>query len=216
VNIEGTRNIVEGAKASNSYLAYVSTDYVFSGEKGSYREEDEPDPLNFYGKTKLEGEKIVASSGLDYLIARTSVIYGARPARGKVNFALWVLEKLKKDEQINALVDQYVSPTLNTNLAAMLLEACEKRVFGTYHTAGATRVSRYGFALELAKTFDYDKSLVKEAHMRDMKWAAKRPMDSSLNVDKATSVLRAKPIRLQQATEILRGEVEENARRHHG
>jgi len=214
VNVKGTRNIVEAARELNSYLIYISTDYVFSGEKGLYREDDQPKPLNFYGYSKLEGEKIVKSSGLDYLVARTSVIYGARPASGKVNFALWVLERLENGEEVNALVDQHVSPTLNTNLAEMLLEACERRLVGTYHMAGATRVSRYEFALELAKTFNYDESTVKKAYMKDMKWVAKRPMDSSLNLDKARKVLKVKPLEISQAIKILKEELEGNVERH--
>jgi len=98
VNVLGTKNVVEACKKVNAHLVYISTDYVFSGEKGYYSEQDETNPLNYYGFTKLEGEKIVESSNLSYLIARASVIYGSRPAAGKVNFALWAIEKLKKGD----------------------------------------------------------------------------------------------------------------------
>jgi len=175
VNVLGTKNIVEACKKVNAHLVYISTDYVFSGEKGYYREQDETNPLNYYGFTKLEGEKIVESSNLSCLIARASVIYGSRPAAGKVNFALWAIEKLKKGEVVRAVDDQFVSPTLNTNLAEMLLEAIEKGLTGVYHMSGATRISRFDFVTKLAKIFNIELSLVKAVSMNDLKWVAKRP-----------------------------------------
>jgi len=102
---------------------------------------------------------------------------------------------------------------LNTNLAEMLLEACERRLVGIYHMAGATRISRYEFACALAKKFNYNESAVKKAHMDDMKWIAKRPMDSSLNVDKVRKALKVKPLEVCQAIKILKEEVEENVKR---
>ncbi|MGB9778967.1 MAG: dTDP-4-dehydrorhamnose reductase [Candidatus Bathyarchaeales archaeon] len=211
VNVLGTKNVVEACKRVNAHLVYISTDYVFSGEKGYYREQDETNPLNYYGFTKLEGEKIVKSSGLSYLIARASVIYGSRPAAGKVNFALWAIEKLKKGEVVKAVSDQFVSPTLNTNLAEMLLEAVERNLTGVYHMSGATRVSRFEFVVKLAKIFNLELSLVKAVSMKDLKWVAKRPRDSSLNVDKAKSLLKNKPLEVDEAIKRLKLEVEENA-----
>jgi len=211
VNVLGTKNIVEACKKVNAHLVYISTDYVFSGEKGYYREQDETNPLNYYGFTKLEGEKIVESSNLSYLIARASVIYGSRPAAGKVNFALWAIEKLKKGEVVRAVDDQFVSPTLNTNLAEMLLEAIEKGLTGVYHMSGATRVSRFDFVVKLAKIFNLELNLVKAVSMNELKWVAKRPRDSSLNVDKAKSLLKNKPLEVDEAIKKLKLEVEKNA-----
>ena len=130
VNVEGTRNIAELSREHKAFLIYVSTDYVFSGEKGMYNETDEACPVNYYGTTKLEGEKSVKSIVDEWCIARPSVIYGSTPAAGKVNFALWVLEKLKAGESMNIITDQYISPTLNTNLAEMILEVSERRLAG--------------------------------------------------------------------------------------
>lgn len=208
VNILGTKNVVDAAKNLGAYIVYVSTDYVFSGDKGQYREDDETNPVNYYGQSKLEGEKIVSLSGLNHIIARTSVIYGTKPATGKVNFALWILEKLKKKEKISVLVDQFVSPTLNTNLANIILEAAEKNLTGIYHVAGATRISRYNFALKLAETFNLDSDLIKQATMNEMSWIAKRPKDSSLNVDKARLSFINKPLEIEGAATKFKFEVE--------
>jgi len=199
VNIEGTKNILEATERYNAFLIYVSTDYVFSGEEGMYKEMDIPNPINYYGLTKLEGEKLVASSSIEWCIARPSVIYGSTPAAGKVNFALWVLNKLKENESMKIITDQWVSPTLNTNLAEMILEIIERKLTGIYHLSGATPINRYDFSTLLADTFGLEKSLISPAKSNEMKWFAKRPANTSLNVEKALINLHCKPLKIKEA-----------------
>lgn len=208
VNAEGVKHVVDAARSIGAYMVYISTDYVFNGVKGLYSEDDKPNPVNFYGYSKLKGEEYVLNSGVDFLIARASVIYGVRPASGKVNFALWLLENLKASREVKVLVDQYVSPTLNTNLAEMVLDACRRRLIGVYHMAGASRVSRLDFALKLAETFNLDCSLIRGVKMSEIHWVARRPRDSSLNVSKARRDLAVYPMEIGEALRALRREVE--------
>jgi len=208
INVVGTKSIAEAAKKNNAYLSYISTDYVFDGLKGMYKEEDKTNPVNFYGQSKLHGEKAVEEINEEFLIARTSVIYGTRPASGKINFALWLVESLEKNQEIKVLTDQFISPTLNTNLAKMVLEASERRLSGIYHIAGASRVSRFEFAIELAETFNLNKSLIKESSVSDMDWVAKRPKDSSLDVSKTNNVLKTKSMNLSEALILMKEEIE--------
>jgi len=207
INVDGTRNICELTNKHGAFLIYVSTDYVFSGEKGLYKETDETKPINYYGITKLKGENTVKTMLDEWAIARPSVIYGSTPAAGKVNFALWVLEKLKKEESIRVITDQYVSPTLNTNLADMILEVAERKLTGTYHLAGATPIDRYSFAQLLAEKFELDKNLIKTAKSEEMKWKARRPKNTSLNVEKAIRTLKNKPIKIEEAIRRLKEEI---------
>ena len=208
INVVGTKSIAEAAKKNNAYLSYISTDYVFDGLKGMYKEEDKTNPVNFYGQSKLNGEKVLEEINEEFLIARTSVIYGTRPASGKINFALWLVESLEKNQEIKVLTDQFISPTLNTNLAKMVLEASERRLSGIYHIAGASRVSRFEFAIELAETFNLNKSLIKESSVSDMDWVAKRPKDSSLDVSKTNNVLKTKSMNLSEALILMKEEIE--------
>ena len=208
INVEGTKNIVESSERHNAFLIYVSTDYVFSGEEGMYNEYDDPCPINYYGSTKLEAEKIVAGSTLEWCIARSSVIYGSTPAAGKINFALWILEKLIKKEPIKIITCQWVSPTLNTNLAEMILEIIERRLIGIYHLAGATPLNRFDFAMNVATTFTLDKTLISPAKLSEMNWLANRPRNSTLNVGKASKTLRSKPHKIQYALSRLKEEIE--------
>lgn len=201
INARGTKILAEAAKDAGAFLVYISTDYVFDGNKGLYGEDDATNPISHYGYTKLLGEKY------SDCVARTCVIYGSRPSSGKVNFALWIIDNLQKGEGIRVVTDQYISPTLNTNLAKMLLEAGERRLEGIYHLAGAERISRYDYACRLADAFELDKDLIAPSKMADVGWKAKRPMDSSMDVSKAARMLRETPSDIDKSFEILKEEI---------
>ncbi len=200
-NVEATRSIVRGARIARSYIIYISTDYVFDGEKGMYRENDIPYPINYYGLTKLLAEEHVRNSELLYTIIRTSAVFGA--GGNKKSFAEYVIEKLSNNENIYALIDQYVSPTYNRSLAEAIVEILELKPLGIYHIAGP-RMSRYEFAVKIARYFGYDKDLIIPAEMKDMKkWIARRPRDSSLNCSRASNILHTRFDDLDQALEEL-------------
>jgi len=205
INVEGTKAIANAARKLNAFLIYVSTDYVFDGSRGMYKEDDETNPINHYGYTKLLGEKYCLDR--DYCIARTCVIYGAKPASGKVNFVLWLINKLKNGEKVGIVTDQYITPTLNTNLAKMMLEIAERKIKGIFHLAGATRVSRFEFAEAVADEFELDESLITPSKMEDINWIAARPRDSSLDTSKAASLLNEKPYTLERSLKMLKEEV---------
>jgi dTDP-4-dehydrorhamnose reductase len=205
VNVEGTKNIVEAAKDTGSFLIYISTDYVFGGETGRYKETDLPNPINYYGITKLKAEEIVKTQK-EYFIARPSVMYGSTPAAGKVNFALWIIEKLRKGEHVKIVTDQWNTPTLNTNLAEMTLEVIEHKLTGIYHLCGATRLSRFEFAGQIADVFSLDKGLIDKVLSSQFTLPAKRPIDSSLDTSKAQQTLQHKPLEMDIALKQLKFE----------
>jgi len=208
INVEGTENIAKSCRRHHAFIIYISTDYVFDGEKGTYKETDKPAPINNYGLTKLKGEESIKKLTHEYCIARASVIYGSIPATGKINFALWLHDKLKRKEKAKIVTDQWNSPTLNTNLANMALEVLERKLTGIFHLAGATRLSRYEFAKSLAEIFGLDTNLITPVSSKEILWAAKRPMDSSLNVEKAQQTLRNKPLKVEQALKKMKKEIQ--------
>jgi dTDP-4-dehydrorhamnose reductase len=206
INVEGTKNIVQASEATGSFLMYISTDYVFSGEKGNYKETDAPDPINYYGLTKLRAEEQVKTQP-EYFIGRPSVIYGSTPAAGKVNFALWLIETLRRGEHVKIVTDHWNTPTLNTNLAEMTLEVVERKLTGTFHLCGATRVSRFEFAQQIADAFGLDKSLIDPVLASQFTWPAKRPADSSLDTSKARQTFKSKPLEMAEALKKLKNEL---------
>ena len=207
INVEGTRHMVEETRKMEAFLIYISTDYVFNGNKGLYVENSRPDPINYYGFTKLKAEEYVKAMVDKYCIARTSVIFGSVPATGKVNFALWLLNKLKRNEKINIITDQWNSPTLNTNLAEMTIEIVERQLNGVFHLSGATRISRYDFAMLLSKIFAFETNLIHPIKAEDLTMIAKRPKDSSLNISKAKNLLKNQPIPIHSALKKLKKEL---------
>ena len=207
VNYEATVRLASLAKECGAFMVYISTDYVFDGNKGLYKEDDAPNPMNQYGYSKLKGEEATKQIAEQSCIVRASVIYGSRPSGGKVNFALWLIEKLRKNERVDVLGDQHVSPTLSSGLAETLGEVIQRRLTGIYHLSGATRVSRYEFAQRLCDVFGLDSSLLNPARMKDMNWIARRPMDSSLDVSKAMRTLNTKPLNIGDALSKLKEEL---------
>ena len=204
LNYEVTKEIAK----IPAYLVYISTDYIFDGEKGNYKEDDKPNPVNVYGLTKLMGEEAVKQTE-ENLIVRTSTPYGSNPASGKDNFALWLLKKLKNNERVRIVNDQITSPTLNTSFALMLKEAVERKMEGVLHLADASQISRYDFSINLARVFNLDESLITPISMNEIKWKAKRPRNSSLNVEKAMKLLRNKPLSINDALKRLKEEIGE-------
>ena len=212
INYEATKAVARCARDLGAFLIYVSTDYVFDGKSGMYREDDVPSPINYYGYTKLKGEQAVKELLSDYLIARTSVIYGSTPSSGKVNFALWVIGALREGKPVSVTVDQFVSPTFNTNLAEMTMECLERRLTGTVHLAGADRLSRFDFASALCREWSLNPSLINPVEMSQMSWSAPRPRDSSLDVSKAAGTLKNAPTGITESLRRLRKELEADVR----
>lgn len=201
INAMGTENIVKACEKADCKLIYVSTDFVFDGEKGTYKEEDKTNPLNYYALTKLKGEEYVQNSNLDYAIARVSVLYGWHE---KLNFVTWVIEELKKGNQINIVTDQYNSPTLADNAAEALIKIHEKDKSGIYHVAGDERINRLHFAGNIAEIFDLNEDLINPIKSDELIQKARRPKDTSLCVDKAKRDLKMKLLNTKEGLEEMR------------
>ena len=193
VNGKATGIIASACRELNSFLVYVSSDYVFDGKTGRYSEEDAPNPLNAYGQSKLLGERMVSNLARDYCTVRTSVVFGCGHEH-RSNLGTWLLDRLDTGQNVKVVNDQYASPTLSTHLAKMLLEVTERRITETIHLAGVTRINRYEFAVKLAREFEFNTGLIVPVTLESANWFARRPGDSSLNVEKATQILNVKPM----------------------
>ena len=197
INTKATEIIAKECSKLNSFLVYVSTDYVFDGNFGMYKEDDVANPLGFYGKSKLEGEKAVQNFSTNWCIARTSTPFGLHPT--KKSFPIWVIENLQKQKQIDVLIDQFTSPTYVPNLSRRRIERAERRSTGIIHAAGASKISRYQMASMVSDKLNLDGTLLKQISMNKMKWVAQRPKDSSLDVSRASSILNEKPQKIDQS-----------------
>ena len=181
VNVEGTRNIVDSCRAFNSKLVFFSTDYVFDGIKGNYLEKDKVNPLNFYGKTKVHGEKLVKDLD-NYILARVSSLYGFNSKKDKKNFVCHTIDELKNNNEF--LVANLINcPTLIDDVAEAIFIMLEKEFSGLFHVCGSEASSKYNLIRKVCDVFDLDFSLVKQVPLIKH-WKAKRPLNSSLDITK--------------------------------
>jgi len=206
INVLGTRNIADACVEKGAKLVYVSTDYVFDGEKSLYNEDNAPNPIDFYGLTKLEGERQALRRCRNLAILRTSVLYGRHPT--KQDFATWVIGKLRQRQDIAVVDDHFNTPTLAENLAKMALEVGVNDLQGLFHASGCERINRYDFARKIANAFGLDSTLIKPTKMMELKaWIAKRPKDSSLNTEKVQRELKTKPLSINEGLRKLKEEL---------
>ncbi len=183
INVMGPLNVVNVCKKTNSKLIFISTDFIFDGMKKrdyNYNETDIPNPLSYYSRTKYKAELIIFSSGIEYLICRTAVLYGWN--KKKLNFITWVLNELEQNKSISIVTNQINSPTFVVNLAQILFLLIEKSAKGIYNTAGDCVLNRYEIALRCAEIFDFNKNLITPIDYLEQK--AIRPKHAGLDITK--------------------------------
>lgn len=186
VNVIGTRNIAEACKKAGKKLIYVSTDFVFDGQKSlqaGYTEEDLPGPVNWYGKTKYEGEKAVRNILNDWIIAR--IAYPYRSSFVRKGFVRAIFEKLQSNEPILGVTDHIMTPTFIDDIAFALDTLIQKQARGIYHVVGSQFLAPYEVAQLIAKKFHFDQSLVQKTTRAEyFKNKAIRPFQLAIRNDK--------------------------------
>lgn len=204
INIKGTIDIVEKAKECDAKLVYLSTDYIFDGKEGPYSEEDAPSPINVYGGTKLEAENIIRGNRKDYLIIRTSQLYGCD--RRKKNFAVKVILKMRNNRHIYAADDFYSTPTYTERLSASIIKLIKKGCTGVFNIAGRDFLDRYSYVSKISDVFNLEKSYIKRTTLKGLHLKAKRPPKGGLKIDKAERILDEKVMGLDRGLEIFKEE----------
>jgi dTDP-4-dehydrorhamnose reductase len=210
-NVSSVENLVHSAKLSGAKLVHISTDYVFDGKAGPYNELDRPNPLSYYGRTKLAGENLIRTSGVDHAIVRTMVLYGMG-FNVKLNFALWLLKNLSEEKPVRIVDDQIANPTLADDLAHAILRIVELERGGLYHVAGTDLVSRYDFALMFAKIFSCNKKLITPIKTSSLKQAAARPLKSGFITLKAETDLGVKMYGMERGLTMLKNQLQTHIR----
>jgi dTDP-4-dehydrorhamnose reductase len=188
INVDGVKFLLEGCRRVGAMMVQLSSDYVFNGEKGPYPEDAEPQPLGFYGLTKLESERVLAAGRIPWAVVRTNVLYGW--ASGvRANFALWVYSHLAAKKYIRAAIDQYGNPTLADHLAEGILALISGDHQGIFHIAGADYMSRWAFALNIARIFQLNHELIAPVVSSQLSQKAPRPHWGGLRVERTVRAL---------------------------
>lgn len=208
VNVGGAKNIIEASKRAGSKLIFISSNALFGGDSPPYKEDDVPSPTNYYGRLKLEGEKIVASSGLDYAIVRPILIYGWNDPQERLNPVTWVLSKLRNNQPVKIVNDIYSNPLLADSCAEAIRSIIDNDKKGIYHIAGSERISRFDFALKTAKAFGLDEGLIEPAPTSYFANIAPRPKDTTYVTKKMEEELSLRPISIDEGLAIMRSQEE--------
>lgn len=197
-NVDGTAEVARACRALGARLVAVSTDYVFDGEAGPYREDDRPNPRGAYARTKRCGEEAALLLCPGCAVARVAVVYGGRPG-ARPTFATQVVEKLSRSEKVLAFSDQHVSTTLASAGAARCLELLTETTYaGVLHACDAGVLDRVAFAQAVARRFGLSGEIV-PVRTADAGLPAPRPLRAGLKVDRAAALLRHRPLTLDEA-----------------
>ncbi len=197
VNVEGTVQLLINSEEVKSFFVFLSTDFVFDGERGMYTEEDSPRPVNYYGRTKLEAEEAVKEYENGWAIVRTVLVYGKNHS-GHNNILQTVKEKLEKGEEYNVVDDQLRTPTYIEDLAKGIVCIIERKATGVFHLSGKDILTPYQMAIRTAAYLKLDSSTIKKVTAASFSQPAKRPLKTGFIIDKAKKELGYEPLSFEE------------------
>src|SRR5690606_29684733 len=206
-NVVAVSHIAHACESTNTHLIHLSTDFVFDGSAGPYDENDSPNPINYYGQTKLESENIIKDSTLDWAIIRTNLVYGLSFDMSRLNIVLWVKNGVESGKELHLVDDQFRTPTLAEDLAEGCILIAEKKATGVFNISGADFLTPYDMAMETADFFDLDKTKIKKANSSNFTQTAKRPLKTGFIIDKAKKKLNYRPHSFKEGIAILANQI---------
>lgn len=204
INVGGTRNILKACQVYGARFIYISSNAVYAGDRAPYKEGDIPEPVNNYGRLKLEGELITAQASVPWAIVRPILMYGWNYDFERPNVVTIGITKLRKKERFFVYEDVYYNPLYYYSCAQAIWTAIEKGKFEVFNIAGKDRLSVYGLMKEVAKVFGLDQSLLVPVRQGFFKELVKRPGDTSYDTAKMESVLGLKPLKIEEGLELMR------------
>jgi dTDP-4-dehydrorhamnose reductase len=194
INVHATSQLLVDAETYSQHFIYLSTDFVFSGEKGDYTEKDEPNPVSYYGFTKMQAEALVQTSDIPWTIVRTCLVYGNVLQGTRSNIINWVRSSLEQGKQIKVVADQVRTPTYVEDLARGVVMVVEQRATGIYHLAGKDVLTPYDMALQTAALLGLDETKIEKVDASTFTQPGRRPPKTNLVIDKARRDLGYEPV----------------------
>jgi dTDP-4-dehydrorhamnose reductase len=207
INVVGVENLIEATRKVGARLIHISTDYIFDGTHGPYSEDDKPNPISYYGKSKLASENAVRIAEIPYTLLRTIVLYG-NGIGVRDCFPTWVIKNLRAGKVVRCSEDQISNPTHVNDIAFAAVKGFELNRDGIYHICGSERVSRYQFAVRTAELFGLDPGLVQAVKSADLNQIAPRPPVTGFVTLKAQTELGLKAMDITQGLTFLKRELQ--------
>lgn len=202
-NVGATEFLIEASLRCANHFQYISTDFVFDGKRGNYSESDNPNPVNYYGETKLAAERLVRSCGIHWSIARTVLVYGVSNQLSRSNILTWIWKSLKNQQNIQVVTDQVRTPTFVEDLAMGSNLIMEKQAEGIYHISGDEIMTPFDLALKTAEHFNFDKRLITPVDASVFSQDGKRPEKTGFIIEKARKNLGFDPTPIKYALDTL-------------
>lgn len=206
-NVLAVDNVVKACEKAGSHLIHISTDFIFDGTHGPLDESAIPNPISFYGKSKLAGEEIVKKSSLDWTILRTVLVFGVTKDMSRTNIVLWVKKSLEEGKVINVVNDQWRTPTLAEDLAMGCYLAAKQKAKGIYNISGYEMMTPYDIAIKTAAFFGLDKSLINQTDSTKFTQPARRPPKTGFIIDKAKKELGYAPRSFHEGLKLLSSQI---------
>ncbi|MCF0063892.1 NAD(P)-dependent oxidoreductase [Dyadobacter chenwenxiniae] len=203
LNVTAVEILIAACKKHDIFLEHVSTDFIFDGTSGPYSEEDEPNPISFYGWSKYAAEKAVMHSGIRWAIARTVLVYGIAHDMSRSNIILWVKKSLEEGKAIKVVTDQFRTPTLAEDLAMGCFLIADQGAQGIYHISGKDFLTPYEMAIMTADYFALDKSLISPTDASSFSQPAPRPPRTGFDLKKSRNILGYEPRTFREGIALL-------------
>lgn len=203
LNVDAVGTLVAVCQKYNIHLVHVSTDFIFDGEDGPYSEEAKPNPLSYYGLTKLQAEEKLKSSSSRWAVLRTIIVYGIVSDMSRTNIVLWAKGALEKGVPINVVNNQWRMPTLAEDLAIGCILAVKKEAEGVFNISGKDLMSIIEIVERVADFFELDKSLIIPISAESLNQTARRPKKTGFVLDKAIRELEYQPRSFEEGMAVL-------------
>lgn len=189
LNIEAVKYLKTYSENNNTHLIHLSTDFIFDGENGPYKETDIPNPLSHYGISKMKSEEVLVASKIDYTILRTILVYGKVYDMSRSNIVLWVKKSLEEGKELTIVDDQYRMPTYVEDLALACKIVIDKKATGIFNISSSELLSVYEIAQQIAESFHLDATLLKPISSKLLSQRAKRPPRTGFDLTKTNKKL---------------------------
>jgi dTDP-4-dehydrorhamnose reductase len=213
LNVDAVQHLIEACQETGAFLLHLSTDFIFDGAAGPYDEEATPNPLSYYGESKLAAEKLLLDSSIRWAIARTVLVYGIAHDMSRSNIILWVKKSLEEGKTIKVVDDQWRTPTLAEDLATGCSLIVKHGTEGIFNISGKDLLTPFEMAHRTADYFGLDKSFITRANSSTFTQPAKRPPRTGFVLDKAHRVLNYAPHSFEEGIAVLAGQIGATAHR---
>lgn len=200
VNVKATEYLIEASNKIGAHFQLLSTDFVFDGTKGNYKEEDKPNPLSFYAQSKVDAEQLVFDKcKIPWSIVRTIIVYGTGHNLSRSNIVIWAKETLEKGLEMNIVDDQFRAPTFAPDLAKACMNILLKEKTGIFHICGPETMSVFTLVERIANHYRYNTDLIKKISSTTLSQPAKRPPSTGFDLTKAKREIGYDPMTLEQS-----------------